>query len=184
MYYNMMLRVVRLGSLCFCLLCCGVSAETVQFSIQRFEITGNTLIDSGELERRVAPFVGVNKVYGDIQKALEAVENAYRERGYSAVHVLVPEQELTQGVVQIDVLEAKLGKISVAGNQHYDEQNILSTMPGLQLGTTPNARALSESVQLANENPARKIDVVLGISGDSDDLNARIDVKDEKPWAV
>ena len=184
MYYNMMLRVVRLGSLCFCLLCCGVSAETVQFSIQRFEITGNTLIDSGELERRVAPFVGVNKVYGDIQKALEAVENAYRERGYSAVHVLVPEQELTQGVVQIDVLEAKLGKISVAGNQHYDEQNILSTMPGLQLGTTPNALALSESVQLANENPARKIDVVLGISGDSDDLNARIDVKDEKPWAV
>ena len=82
MCYNMMLRAVRLGSLCFCFFCFGVGAETVQFSIQRFEIAGNTLIDSGELERRVAPFVGASKVYGDIQKALEAVESAYRERGY------------------------------------------------------------------------------------------------------
>ncbi len=187
MYYNMMLRLVGLVVLCLSLFCVGVGAETVQFSIQRFEITGNTLISSDELERQVAPFIGANKVYGDIQKALEAVESAYRERGYGAVHVLVPEQELTQGVVRFNVMEAKLGKISVVGNSHFDEQNILATLPGLRLGTTPNARVLSESVQLANENPARKMDVVLGISGagdNDDELNARIDVKDEKPWAV
>ena len=158
--------------------------DTVRFAIARFDVSGNTLLDDGDLASLVAPFTGQNKVYGDIQKALEAVENAYRARGYGAVQVSAPEQELTAGVVRLDVSEAKVGHLVVVGNLNFDDDNILASLPGLKVGFTPNARALSESVQLANENPAKKIEVVLGVGEKDGELDAKIEVRDEKPWAV
>ena len=158
--------------------------ETVRFNIMRFDVAGNTLLDADELERRVAPYTGPGRVYGDIQKALEAVEGAYRERGYGAVMVTTPEQELTQGVVRLQVIEAKVSAISINGNTSFDQDNILASLPGLKVGTTPNARTLSESVQLANENPAKKVEVILGVGAGEDELEAKVTVKDQKPWSV
>ncbi|SDH19357.1 ShlB/FhaC/HecB family hemolysin secretion/activation protein [Propionivibrio dicarboxylicus] len=157
--------------------------ETAKFSIDRFEIVGNSLLSADDIARRIAPYTGPGKVYGDVQKALEAVEAAYRERGFGAVQVTVPEQEITQGVVRLDVVEAKIRTIAVNGNAHFDEANILGSLPSLALDTTPNARILSEQVQLANENPAKKVDVVLAQGEQDDELDLRIDVKDQKPWS-
>ncbi len=157
--------------------------ETAKFSIDRFEIVGNSLLSADDIARRIAPYTGSGKVYGDIQKALEAVEAAYRERGFGAVQVTVPEQEITQGVIRLDVIEAKIRRIAVNGNTHFDERNILASLPSLVLDTTPNARILSEQVQLANENPAKKVDVVLAQGEEDDELDLRIDVKDQSPWS-
>src|SRR5690348_7474348 len=76
-----------------------------KFAIDHFEIKGATLFSPIDLERMTAPFTGRDRVFGDVQRALEAVESAYRGAGFSAVQVLVPEQELTQGVVRIQVIE-------------------------------------------------------------------------------
>jgi len=39
------------------------------------------LLDPAEIARRVALFVGKQKHFSDVQRALEALEIAYRERG-------------------------------------------------------------------------------------------------------
>ena len=159
-------------------------SETVRFAIARFELHGNTLVSSDELAVLLAPYQGSDRVYGDVQKAREAIEGAYRQRGYGAVQVEVPEQELTQGTVRLEIHEARLARISVRGNRYVDEANVLASLPGLEIGRTPNARSLSQSVQLANENPAKKVDVVLGLGSSPGELDARVDVRDEKPWTV
>ena len=64
------------------------------------------------MEAAVAPLTGPKRVYGDIQKALEALEGAYRAAGYSTVQVYVPEQELTSGVVRLQVTEGVIGKVA------------------------------------------------------------------------
>lgn len=186
MLYKLLARVAVAGWVCSALTFSlpAFCDEAVKFNILRFEVAGNSLLDADEVAAALAPFAGSNRVYGDIQKALEAVENAYRVRGFGAVQVTAPEQELTQGVVRLDVVEAKISRISVVGNAYFDQDNILASLPGLRIGSTPNARLLSESVQLANENPAKKVDVVLGLGDNDGELEAKLDVKDEKPWSV
>ena len=76
-------------------------AQDERFNISRFQIEGNTLLPEAEVQGAVAPLAGPQRVYGDIQKALEALEGAYRRAGYSTVQVYVPEQELTTGVVRL-----------------------------------------------------------------------------------
>ncbi|MBE0622824.1 MAG: ShlB/FhaC/HecB family hemolysin secretion/activation protein, partial [Burkholderiales bacterium] len=74
-------------------------AQDRHFDIVRFQVEGNTLLPEAQVEGILAPLAGPKRVYGDIQKALEALEGAYRRAGYSTVQVYVPEQELTSGVV-------------------------------------------------------------------------------------
>lgn len=156
-------------------------AQDDKFDIQRFDVKGNTLLPPDQVDAVVAPFVGKSRVYGDIQKALEALENAYRAKGYGTVNVHVPEQEITKGVIRLNVTEAVLGKVTISGNEHFDAANIRAALPRLAEGSAPNLREVSENVQLANENPARQVEVTLSTSDTADRVNAKVDVKDQNP---
>src|SRR5450759_2676339 len=115
-------------------------AQDEHFDIVRFQIEGNTLLPEATGQGAVAPLVGSKRVYGDIQKALEALERAYRAAGYSTVQVYVPEQELTTGVVRLQVTEGVIGKVLISGNQRFDNANIRAGLPALKEGRAPNLR--------------------------------------------
>lgn len=159
-----------------------VMAEDL-FEIRRIEVSGNTLLQETAIARLTAPFIGRDRGFRDIQMALEALESAYRQAGYSAVQVLTPEQELTGGTLRFEVRETAIARVGVAGNRHFSEANIRASLPSLLAGRSPNTRQLSENIQLANENPAKQIDVVLAVSDQqAGQLEATINVEDEPPF--
>lgn len=157
------------------------NGNTALVNISRFDVKGNTLLDAAQVENLLAPFKGKDRSYADIQRALEALEGAYRNTGYSAVHVVTPEQEITQGVIIFEVIEAKIGKVILSGNERYDNDNIRNALPALVEGATPSARELSSNLRLANENPTRQLDVVLAVGETENTVDAKVNVKDESP---
>ena len=159
-------------------------AQDASFDIVRFQIDGNTLLSREKAEELVAPFIGRRKVYGDVQKALEALEGEFRRRGYGTVQVYVPEQELTSGVVRLQVSEGVVGKITITGNKFFDTDNVRASLPHLKEGVAPNMRQLSENVQLANESPAKQVEVTLGVSEDEGKVDIKVEVKEEAPERV
>ena len=159
-------------------------AQDASFDIVRFQIEGNSILPDERAQQLVAPFVGQRKLYGDVQKALEALEGEYRRLGYGTVNVYVPEQELTTGVVRLQVSEGVVGKVIITGNKYFNDQNVRASLPDLKEGAAPNMRKLSENVQLSNENPAKQVEVTLGVSEDEGKVDARIEVKEEHPERV
>ena len=75
-----------------------------RFAIQRFEVDGNTLLKPAEIDAAVSGFTGAQKDFSDIQRALEALEEVYRKRGFGVAQVLLPEQDITKGVVKLRVI--------------------------------------------------------------------------------
>lgn len=157
-----------------------------RFDISRFDVQGNTLLDASQVQALLAPFTGRQRDFSDIARAVEALENAYRARGYGAVQVQLPEQELDRGVVRLSVLQTPLGKVLIGGNVHVDDANVRRALPSLREGETPNLAALSQSLKLANENPARKIEVRLQADeqadAKADSIDAIVTVADEAAW--
>ncbi|HMD54346.1 MAG TPA: POTRA domain-containing protein, partial [Phycisphaerae bacterium] len=99
------------------------SADTAvapKFRIVRFEIEGNTLLSATEIKRVVAPYTGDGKDFGDIQRGLEALEQSYRSHGYGTVQVMLPEQDITRGVVRLQVVEPHIGKVMIEGNKYFN----------------------------------------------------------------
>lgn len=158
------------------------SASAPRFDITSYQIEGNTLIPDGELAAIVAPYTGKSKDFGDVQSALQALQAAYQTRGYSAIRVLLPEQALENGVIRIEVIQQKLVSIQTLNNQHFDDENIRASLPALQVGEPPNARAVARNLRVANENPAKYASVHFKSSEqDPDGIDATIRVIDEKP---
>jgi hemolysin activation/secretion protein len=156
-------------------------APPLRFDVSRYAVSGNTLLDAALIEQTLQSHAGSGRNYADVQRALEALEDTYRARGFGTVQVLLPEQELNQGVVKLRVVESVIGKVALKGNQHFSERNVRAAIPQLQEGRAPNLRQLSENVQLANENPARQVDLVLSVAEDDGKVDARIDVREENP---
>ncbi|PKN04031.1 MAG: peptidase S37, partial [Deltaproteobacteria bacterium HGW-Deltaproteobacteria-9] len=158
--------------------------DVLRFDISRFQIEGNTLLDTADVEKKLAPFTGKAKDFGTVQEALDALEQAYRDRGFSLVMVMLPEQELEKGVVRLKVIEASLGKITVEGNRFFEQENIRRSLPGLRPGGTPDINAVSRSLKLSNDNPAKKTTLQLKTGEKENETDAILTVKDEKPWKL
>src|SRR3954469_22676815 len=108
-------------SLCASLRTASAASDSIgDFEITRFDVTGNTLLEPAVVQARVSEFAGAHRDFSYVERALVALQGAYRERGFSLVKVVLPEQELNDGVVHITVVETRIGQVRVAGNEFHD----------------------------------------------------------------
>ncbi len=154
-----------------------------RLDIARFEVEGNTLLPAAKVQEAVAPFAGTDRSFADIRRAVTALQEAYRRRGFGLVQVSLPEQELDGGVVRLRVFETRIGKVTVEGNRNFDEANIRRSVPALRAGEAPNLDRVSASLATANENPAKRTRLQLRHDG-QDDVDAVLSVADERTWSA
>lgn len=157
-------------------------SAAIRFEISRFEVKGNTLLPQAQVDALLAKFTGKERDFGDVQRALEALEAVYHERGYNVVTIDLPEQELNRGVVLLRVVETRVGRISVKNNLYFDENNIRRSLPALQEGRTPNLKEVSANLKQGNESPAKEVTLKLQSGEKDDEVDAVLDVKDQPIW--
>jgi hemolysin activation/secretion protein len=157
------------------------AAAEPRFEIRRFVFEGATLIPREQLEAATRRFTGPGRTFADVQRALETLERAYSDAGYSAVQVVLPEQELERGEIRFQVTEAKIGRVIVEGNKFFDEANIRASVPALVPGQSPNIDRIARNLRVANENPAKQVTVLLRSGQEEATVDAVVRVVDEAP---
>lgn len=160
------------------------SIVSPRFDITRFEVRGNTLLPPQELDQAVAEFTGQQRDFSDVTKAQQALEATLQRRGYPLVRVDLPEQELNGGVVVFQLVPVRIGQIRIAGNTHFSDSNVRAALPTLQEGSAPNLTAVSKSLKLANENPAKQTVMKLQTGDAPDTVDADLQVSDESIWSA
>jgi hemolysin activation/secretion protein len=158
--------------------------SSVHFDINRFDVRGNTLLSPQSVDRLVAPFTGKGRDFADVMGALEALEAAYHARGYQLVRIDLPEQELDQGVVILNVVQIKIARVKIEGNKYFDDANIRHALPGLNEWQVPDMKVISKSLKLTNENPAKKTVMTLQSGAQDDEVDATLTVTDEPVWSA
>lgn len=87
-------------------------SDAVRFTVKEFVLDGVKTIPEAEVQALLKPWLGVPVTFEDIQRACDAIQNLYREKGYT-VQAIVPPQKMKDGVLRILVTEAKMGKVNV-----------------------------------------------------------------------
>lgn len=157
---------------------------TPRFTIKQFKVEGNTILAAAYVSALLKQFTGDRRDFADVQIALEALEEAYRSRGYSSVTVNLPEQDMKDGVITFNVVEARIKKITVEGNTHLTTANIVKSFPSLIIGNSPLVHDVSKNLRAVNENPAKKVSLQLQNGDKENEINALLKVADEKPWKI
>jgi hemolysin activation/secretion protein len=111
---------------------------SVTVHVTAFEFAGNNLVKTEQLNAIAAPYLNRPLSFDDLQEVANAVAVAYRKAGW-VVRTYLPKQEIDQGVVTIQVVEAVLGDISLklAPTTRIEASRIISTLTTSQRKGAP-----------------------------------------------
>jgi len=132
--------------------------------VSAFHITGNTLFGEAELKQVIAASVGKELSLADLEKVASEISNFYRGRGYFVARAYLPAQEIKGGVVEIAVLEGRIGNVSVnlKGDGHIPQSVVQKTVSAsAKPGDVINEVQLERGLLLANDLSGIRVDSTL-----------------------
>lgn len=153
-----------------------------QFDLLELRVKGNSILDPKVIERTVYPFLGLHRNIDQVDKARSALEEAYKAGGYHFVMVDIPEQDVVDGVVYLQVTENKISKLKVKDSRYFSLGKIKAAVPELAEGNSPNLQIMQKQLtELAGESPDRQITPILRAGETPGTLEVDLKVKDELP---
>lgn len=158
------------------------AADSPVFDVLDYQVEGNTVLDVETVERAVYPHLGPGKRIEDVEKARAALEAAYRDKGYPTVVVDIPEQDVNEGAVRLQVVEGSVEFLKISGARYYSLGKIREGVPALAEGQVPHMPTVQAQVaKLAQESADRNITPVFRAGSTPGKMEVELKVKDELP---
>lgn len=165
------------------LFCCSAIAEDAnRFDLWELRVKGNTLLDRREIEKTIYPFLGESKDIDTVEKARAALEEVYQGKGYQTVAVDIPEQDVVNGVVYLNVTEAKISRLRVTESRYFSLGSIKAKVPELAEGKVPNLSVMQEQLaELGRQSSDRTVVPILRAGDTPGTLEVDLKVSDKFP---
>jgi len=155
--------------------------DSATFFIQEYRVEGVHLLSNEQVEEAVYPFLGPGRTKADVEQARGALEKAYHDKGWQTVAVQIPQQEVADSAVVLQVLETPVGRLRVTGAQYFPPDAIKAAAPSLAEGKVINFKDVTGDIVGLNQNPDLRVTPVLhaGAEPGTDDVD--LQVQDSSP---
>ena len=91
--------------------------DTKGVYINSIEVAPSEILSKDEINAIIQPIVGKNVFISDIQKVIDQLNHLYAEKGFVTAKAFLPEQTVENGHIYIELVESKVGNISVEQNK-------------------------------------------------------------------
>jgi len=128
-------------------------------NVTRFRFTGLSSQEDSELQQVVSRWIGRELTAPDLSQLLKAVTDHLRSRGLYAAQAYLPDQEVKDGVVEIAVLEGRLGavKIETDGGARLARRTVEGFLSSLQSGAPISRGVFDTPLLLLNDLPGVRL---------------------------
>lgn len=156
----------------------------IRFQVQSFQLEGELPVAEEDLHESLSSYLDKEYSLQGLQGIAKSLEQELRQQGYAFYRVVLPAQSLADSEVTFKVVSFSLGELSIEGNKHFDHENILASLPGLEQGASPNIHNLAGALKVANHHDAKQLSLKFKQSNLQDKIDASINVQDESPWRL
>lgn len=150
--------------------------------IAEYIVRGNTVLDARAIEKAVTPFLGPERTLKDVEAARDALLAAYQAAGYQSVYVDLPEQQVTQGVVFLQVNETRVGRVRVVGAEYNSPLDVRDQVPALKEGGVPDFNKAQTELAALNRSPRRQVMPLVRQGAMPGTMDVDLKVQDSSPW--
>jgi hemolysin activation/secretion protein len=150
--------------------------------VRHFEIAGSSVFSDSELAALTGPFENREVSPAELQGLRDLLTRIYVERGYLTSGAVIPDQQVRDGVVQIQVVEGQLEDVDVESTGRLRASYVAERV---RLGAAAplNVARLEEQLQLLQENPRiARIDAELAPGRSRGWSRLRVGVEEASPW--
>ena len=85
----------------------------LRVTVKQFTFTGNTIYSAEQLRSATNEFIGKELDFSGLNEAATQVRAYYRSRGYFLAQAYLPQQAIRDGVVEIGVIEGRVGEVEL-----------------------------------------------------------------------
>ena len=97
--------------------------------VNSIEVSPSEILSRDEINNVIGQYVGRNVFMSDIQNAINALNKIYAEKGYVTARAYLPEQTVSNGNIKIELIESRIGNVSVVNNKYTTKGYILKRIP-------------------------------------------------------
>ena len=129
------------------------------FRLNSVRLNGADAITADELRSITDAYTGRDVTLTDLEALAQAITQRYRERGYFLAQAVVPVQTVQGGVVDISVIEGKMGNIEVLiePNTPLPEERVRGFLALLPPGQAVNAPDYERAMLLLSDQPGVRV---------------------------
>jgi hemolysin activation/secretion protein len=150
-----------------------------RFRVNAFEFSGNTVYKRRLLKRLLERFVDMELNLYDLNKAADAITTFYHDRGYTLARAVIPAQKVVDGVVNIQIIEGRIGKVSLSGNKRFSSSFIKARTDLVKPGSLVTTDRLETTLLLLNDIPGLNAKVILAPGAEFGDSDAEINLTEK-----
>ena len=171
----------------FSWLCAGIvtqeltAREIGNFYIREYRVEGAKRLKNLEVEEAVYPFLGPARTPDDVEQARVALEKVYHDKGFQTVSVVVPQQDPRRGVIRLEVVEGKVGRLRVNGARFFLPGKIKREAPSLAEGMVPDMNQVGKEIVGLNRLADRRVTPVLRAGVEPGTVDIDLNVEDKLP---
>ncbi|HEX8988969.1 MAG TPA: ShlB/FhaC/HecB family hemolysin secretion/activation protein [Rhodocyclaceae bacterium] len=155
----------------------------VAIRVTAIRITGVHAFPNEELAALVADAAGRTLTLADLDEYAERISRHYRDAGYLLARAYLPAQDIIDGMVEIAVIEGRLGKLHIENDSSMPDAEVAARFAAVKGDAALDGLALERSLLLLNDLPNVEVKSTLkpGASVGTTDLDVRVDAK--SPYA-
>ena len=147
----------------------AASKETLE--VKKFAVSGATLIGPDQIAQTLAPFENRELSFDQLREAANAITALYTKIGRTA-QAVIPPQDVVGGVIKINILEGKVGKVIINLDKTAPSRLKSSVIQEFISANNPEGgfidlKGLERSMALLNEIPGNESSAEL-LGGDKE----------------
>lgn len=154
----------------------GVASTDV--AVQNFP-----LLDNADFRAAMRRYLGQPLTARRLNALTREVVLYFREHNRPIVDVLVPEQNVAAGTVQILAIQGRLGRVKAEGNRQFASDQLIGAVRAQQ-GEVIDGGPLMADIQWLNQNPFRQVDLVYTRGQNPGETDVILRTKDRYPLRV
>lgn len=156
------------------------AAQGHRVSVIRIRITGATIFTPEGLRMLVADAEGKDLTLAEIEALAERITSHYRIEGYVLARAYVPAQEIRDGVVEIAVLEGRVGKVEVEGTKWHSPDLLRAYVVPAPTAPVFHADRHERGLLLLNDLPGLKVKSTLKPGAEAGTTDVVLHVEEDR----
>lgn len=139
----------------------GTLPQSLPFTVKTIRITGNTIFSTEELHALIAAQEGSKLTLAQLEELAARITSYYQDRGYPLSRAIIPAQTIKDGVIIIQVVEARYGKVQLNNSSTVDSSLLGKGLTTLESGRAIASTELDSTLLLLSDVPGVRVNAVL-----------------------
>lgn len=149
--------------------------------VEIIQVTGNRLVTDAELADILKSYQGRKLSFSEMETLTQDIEQFYRKKGFFLVNAIVPTQESTRGILEVQVIEGKVQNVVVEGNKRYPSEFLAERFQTAVPAEGAKTKDFQKALFLLNELPDLKVKAVLSAGAKEGETEVVLKAEEDRP---